>query len=384
MGSLKNEEFTNRLQAVQELCRKNGLDAVLVFGSEAEPANLRYLSDYWPSFECGAVFVPAEGEPALLIGPESLTFATARSRIGNICRLLSFRESSQPRYPGTALHSFEDVLAEFSTVPIKRLGVAGFSIMPFPVALELETAMKWREIVNVDKLLQDMRSVKSPAEIEVMRRAYRITETGLKAVLDNIRPGLNEIEVVAEAEYAMLKAGAEATAFPVWCCSGSNSNQAISRPTERKIGPGEIIQVCIGARVDGYCSSIGRGIILGRAEKRYEDVISVAVEAENLVIDSLRAGISAREVTRKRDIFLKGRGYGDFILYGPCHGTGLMECEAPWMESNSTWDLREGMFFSVDTFLQGDGYGVRLEDGVLIKQNGVEQFSNLSRTLIRI
>jgi len=111
MSILNQQEFDRRIQAAREAVRKNNLDAIMIFSTESEPAGVRYFSDYWPSFETTAVLVPADGDAALLIGPESLTYASSRSKISRIIQLMDFRESSQPDYPGSKLPKWEDVVA---------------------------------------------------------------------------------------------------------------------------------------------------------------------------------------------------------------------------------------------------------------------------------
>ena len=91
MPILSSQEFARRIAAAQDAVRKNKLDAILVFATESEPAAVRYFADYWPSFETTAVMIPAEGDPALIIGPESLTYATSRSKIPEIIQMMDFR-----------------------------------------------------------------------------------------------------------------------------------------------------------------------------------------------------------------------------------------------------------------------------------------------------
>ena len=96
-------EFKSRIDKVQKILKNDTLDAVLVFSTESEPAGVRYFADYWPSFETTGVLIPREGSPSLLIGPESMTYSKAHSKLENIIRMKDFRESSQPDYPGTKL-----------------------------------------------------------------------------------------------------------------------------------------------------------------------------------------------------------------------------------------------------------------------------------------
>ena len=113
MSILKQSDFDNRIEAAREIVKKNKLDAIVVFSTECEPAQVRYFADYWPSFETAAVLIPAKGDPALVIGPESLTYASMRTRIPEIIQIMDFRESSQPDYPGSTLPRWEDIVSEY-------------------------------------------------------------------------------------------------------------------------------------------------------------------------------------------------------------------------------------------------------------------------------
>ncbi|MEI3003693.1 MAG: aminopeptidase P family N-terminal domain-containing protein [Victivallales bacterium] len=99
MASIPKQEYFDRIAKLQANMKKAGLDACLVHGTESDFANVRYLTEYWPTFEQAGVFVPAEGEAILLIGPESLKYAQGRSVVPNIMQLLVYRESAEPDYP---------------------------------------------------------------------------------------------------------------------------------------------------------------------------------------------------------------------------------------------------------------------------------------------
>ena len=385
MRQIPNEEFRERIKRIQNELAKRDLDALITFGNEAEPQNVRYLSDYWPAFETASVLVPVEGDPILVIGPESETFARGWSTIEKIRRVLVYRESSEPEYPGEKLISFEELFDEASKGKgIARLGIVGYSIMPVPMYEAMRKAMKGKKIVRADDILINMRMIKSENEIKLMREAYRLSAIGMEASLKAAKPGITELQLIAEAEYAMRANGAEATGFPVWCLSGPNTTHAIGRSSHRKIKKGEMVQLCIGARVGGYSSSISRAFTLGHMSDEVKKLIKIGLEAEKKTIEVMKAGIVAKEVALQVKELVEKRGYGDYLLYGPCHGTGLLECEHPWIEENSDWELEENMVFSVDTFLKNDKMGLRLEDGVRITRNGVEELSNYRREIICI
>lgn len=373
---IPDSEFTERIRRTQKAMAEKELDVLLAFSTESEPALVRYFSDYWPSFETAAVLIPAEGEPALLIGPESRTYAEARSKIGRILQLMDFRESSQPEYPGSRLPTWGDVFSEYRA---RKLGLAGWHMFPQTIYANLAQGLGGGEIVKADEVVRSVMISKSPAELNCLRESARISELGLKALLEGIRPGMTEVQVVSLAIAAMLNEGAEATGYPVWCCSGPHSRQAISRPTHRVIGKGEVVQICVGAKVAGYSSSIGRPLVLGSCSDSLRRFLQVGCEAEEMTIGLMEAGRPAGEVARRVHAFITQQGYGETILYGPAHGCGQMECEHPFVETSSAFTLAEHMAFQVDVFLADAERGFRWEDAIIVRRGKAEQLSSLRR-----
>ena len=376
---LTKQEFADRVARAQAAIAPTDLDAVLVFSTESEPAGVRYFSDYWPSFETAGVLSPRSGEAALIIGPESLTYASSRSVLPNVIQVMDFRESSQPDYPGSTHPDWKKIFGMFN---VKKLGITGFHMFPYTIMMNVIEALGGIDkIVDADALLRPVTMKKSPLELECLRKAAKISELGFKAILENIKPGMTEVELCGIATQAMLSNGAEATGYPVWCCSGPNSNQAISRPTLRKVQCGEIIHFSIGAKVEGYSASIGRPVVLGKCPAEMKDFLQVGLDALNMTFDTVRAGVNAGAAATKIHDFIRSKGYGDAILYGPAHGCGQMECEYPFLETSSTYTLEENMTFMADMFLHRGDMGFRWEDGMIVKNGPAEQLSSYGRQL---
>ena len=380
MPILTSQEFARRMQSAQDIVRQNNLDAILVFSTESEPASVRYFSDYWPSFETAAVLIPADGQPALIIGPESLTFASSRSRITNIIQLMDFRESSQPDYPGSTLPKWGDVVSQYR---LKKVGLCGWYLFPYAMMTELAAALGGiANVIPADSLIRPLFMKKSALEVECLKASAKASEAGFKAILENIKPGMTEAELCGIATAAMTAAGAECTGYPIWCCSGPNSNQAISRPTMRQIQCGEIVHFSIGAKVEGYSSSIGRPVVLGHCPDDIRKFLQVGLDAANLTFDVMRAGVKSGDAAQQVHDFIKAQGYGDAILYGPAHGCGQMECEYPFLETSSEYMLEADMTFMQDMFLHRPGVGFRWEDGLLVRAEGpAEMLSSFGRQI---
>jgi len=322
------------------------------------------------------VALAQKGDPILLIGPESLTFAQTRSKIPTIHQVLQYRESAEPDYPGVPLSSFEQVFAALvGRARIKRIGIAGMAVMPATVYLALKEAARAAEVVRADDLLVSMRAIKSKNELTLMREAFRISEIATEKVLQEMKPGMTEQQVVGIAQGAMYANGAEYEGHPTYVLSGIHTTHAIGRPAPKVLKKGEMIQLNIGALVGGYSSSVGRPVCFGKMPKKMRELVEVGLEAHYVTMDLMKAGVPAKEVVLKFEEFVKGKGYGDYLLYGPCHAIGLMEVEPPWMESTSEFPLEENMTYQVDTFLYGGQYGLRWEDGVRVTKSGIEMLS---------
>ncbi|MDY3249872.1 MAG: Xaa-Pro peptidase family protein [Candidatus Choladocola sp.] len=390
MIRISDEEFKERVRKTQIRMKEEGLDILFAYGNEAEPQYVRYYSDYWPSFESAGVLIPSEGEPVLLIGPESETFAGHVSRIKEIRKILVFRESSEPEYPGAKLETFDSVMKEVCRgKSIKKIGLAGGCLITHVIFEALNKSLPRLgnpELVKADLLVAKLRADKSSDEIACMKEAYRITQKAMKAVVENVHVGMTENQLKGIAMSVIYQEGGEGEAYPFWILTGKNSNQAISRCRNKTIQKGDLIQIQIGARYEGYASTMGRAIVMGKASPEQRAMIEAALEAQAAILKTAKAGVNASEVSRVHYETLKKRGFDSCILYGPCHGTGLMEGEYPWIESNSDYLLEENMTFCTCVYL-GDNNsetGIRIEDGFLVTLDGTESFSDYRREVIEI
>jgi Xaa-Pro aminopeptidase len=383
--TIPKQEFYDRIAKFQANIKAAGLDACLVHASESDMANVRYLSEYWPTFEASAVFVPAEGEAVLLVGPESEIYAAHRSVFTNIERMIEYRESAEPECPGMTFKSYRDIVAKYTKKgKIKKLGIVGWSITPLPVYMSVREQFPDIELVKADITLLPLRFVKSENELNCMRRAYAIAELAVEAIINEIQPGMTELQVIGIAQREIYKHGGEYEGHSLYCFCGASTNNAISRPTHNKIIKNEVIQLNIGARVSGYSSSVGLPVSIGPLPERKKKLIDFGLEAHFKTIEMMGSGKPAGSVVRDYEAWVKSRGCEKYMLYGPCHAIGMMEVEQPWMESTSNYDLQNNMTFQVDTFFYDHDFGLRWENGVIIKENGVEKLSSRFMKFIEI
>jgi len=378
-------EYKERIEKIQNILKQRSIDILVVFGTDSEPHNLIYLSNYWPQFETSSVVIPSDGSPVLVIGPESKTFAKDFSLIKKIFQVIEHRESSEPNYPDQKLDTYGEIFNfVLNGSKIKRIGISGISIIALPVYEAIVNSSKSAEIIRADDILINLRMKKSKNEVELMKQSSKITLKAFEAGLSNIKPGMEEVEVSGFIVGEMFKNKAENFAYSPYVLSGQRTNQAISRASHKVILKNEPIQFSFGCRYGNYASSIGRPLCVGKMPKKYRELTSIGIEAQELVISTLKPHIQAKEVFKKYWNFLNSKSYSNYFLYGPCHGTGVMECEHPFLESDSNYLLEEGMAFQIDIFLGNDEFGLRFEDGVFITSNGIEVFNNKYREVIEL
>jgi Xaa-Pro aminopeptidase len=385
MLAIPNSEYTRRIKRFQENIRAAGLDAALVHANEADFANVRYLSEYWPTFEAAGVFVPAEGAPVLIIGPESEAYARTRSKIKQIALMVEYRESAEPEYPGIPVAHFKDVVKmAMPGKKLRKLGLVGYSVMPLPVYHSLCSELPKVELIKADDTLISLRINKSANEIKLAKRAYEISEIAVGAILNEIKPGMTELQVIGIAQREIYQHGGEYEGHALYCFCGPATKHAISRPTHNTIKKNEVIQLNIGARVGGYSSSVGLPISIGKLPARKKRLVEFGLEAHFKTMELMKAGKPAADVVREYEAFVEQRGFKQYMLYGPCHGIGMMEVERPWMESTSTYALEENMTFQVDTFFYDKDFGLRWENGVRVTKKGVDRQSEKYMKIVEV
>ncbi|OHB58859.1 MAG: hypothetical protein A2Y12_00380 [Planctomycetes bacterium GWF2_42_9] len=378
------DEYLRRIEKASNLITKAGLDALIANSNEADFANVRYFSGFWPLFEVGGVAIAANGKAALMVGPESEEFAHSWSPVNNIHRMREYRESADPQFPGGSFNAFSDVFESIGVKNPKKIGIAGWLVTSVDLYQSIQKAFPNAEIIKADNIVTELRQIKSEAEIACLKEAFRISELAVDAVLSRIKPGMTELQVVGIAQEAIYANGGEYEAHALYLFGGANTNNAISRPRYNIIEKGKIIQLNLGARYSGYSPSIGIPFCIGKMNARQKELVQFGLDAHFKTREWLKAGIVAGEVAKKFEAYFKEKGYAANYLYGPCHGLGMLEVEKPWIETTSEYKLQENMTFQIDTFVRDKEFGLRWETGCVIKENGIELLSDKISGIIEI
>ena len=370
------EEFKQRVANAAKLVQQKGLDVLVVNGSEADYADTRYFSNFWPVFERVGVAIAANGEYTLMVGPESQVFAGDFSWMDKIAVVYQYRESANPAYPELKSETFKDVFT--------KMGVTGENIK-IGVAAKLNTNCVQFEGIRecypkasiewADDIMLALRRIKSDNEIACIREAARITDLATKAVMAELKPGKTELELVGVAQKCIYENGAEYEGLPRYCFAEKSTRHAISRSSYKVIQEGDIVQLNLSAKICGYSPSIGLPVCCGKLSPEKRELVQFGLDAHYWTEEHLKPGILASQVAKDFIKFYEKNGKRANYFYGPCHGTGLIEVEAPWMETSSDYELMPNMTFQIDTFVTSPTFGLRWEKPIAITKDGCQNLA---------
>ena len=235
-------------------------------------------------------------------------------------------------------------------------------------------------LTPADGLVESLRTVKEPAEIELITRAAQMCDAAFEHLLGVIKAGMTEEEVAWELERFLREMGSQPLPFDVIVASGPNSALPHARPTNRPIGPGEPVLIDFGARVDGYSSDISRTICLGPADGTYKKVYGTVLAAQLAAINGIKAGVSGQQADAvAREVIIKA-GYGDNFGHGLGHGLGLAIHEAPRLGPSAETVLTDGKVFTIEPGIYLPGWGgVRIEDTVVMECGRIRVLSQAGK-----
>ena len=231
----------------------------------------------------------------------------------------------------------------------------------------------------------ELRKIKSENELNCIREGFRIIEKATDEVIRQLKPGLTELQMVGVAQKVIYEEGAEYEGLPMYVFSEESTRHAISRSRYRTIGKGDIVQLNLSAKIDGYSPSIGLPVIMGKLEGERRNIVEFCLKAHEWTEKQIKAGVVASQIAKDFYKLYEENGMKERFVYGPCHGTGMIEVEAPWMETISDYPLEENMTFQIDTFISGPTFGCRWEKGIAVTKDGCESMTDyLKKGIIEI
>ena len=244
------------------------------------------------------------------------------------------------------------------------------------------------EIDDSDALsiaIDALRIVKTQDEIDKIIKAQRIAEAAFEDVLNFIKPGVTEREVGLHLDYYMLSHGAEALSFDTIAVSGPNTSLCHGVPTDRPVKEGEFVLMDYGATYDGYHSDMTRTVCVGKPTEKMEEVYAIVLDAQLKALAAIKPGALGSDIDGIARKVITDAGYGDAFGHSLGHGVGMNIHETPNAGPSSKHVFRENMIVTVEPGIYlPDEFGVRIEDFVIIRENGCENMTLAKKNLISL
>jgi len=231
-------------------------------------------------------------------------------------------------------------------------------------------------------MVESLREVKEAGERRAIAAAAGLADTALRAALERGLAGRTERDFARDLENEIRRAGAEGPSFPSIVAAGAHGALPHAEPRDAEIPPGTLVVVDWGARVDGYCSDCTRTFATGELDPQAAEIYALVQRAQRVGLDAVRAGRTGREVDAAARDLIAEAGHGERCGHGLGHGVGLEVHEGPRLSKAGSDRLRAGSVVTVEpgVYLPGR-FGVRIEDLVVVGEEGPEILSSLSKEL---
>jgi Xaa-Pro aminopeptidase len=359
---VNTNEFANRRANLLPVLKQSRTDAFL---TTALP-NVHYLSGFTGSN--GAVLVTDE-RALLFTDPRYQTQAPEESD----CEVKIIK--------GSVLHG---VFTWVRRLNIKTLAVEQ-NRLSFQEFQHLESAAPKLRLRPLPNVVEQLRTVKSPAEIATIRASVELNSKALQQALKRFKHKMTEVDLAAEIEYRMRHLGAEGTAFETIVASGPRTALPHAHPTSHCLQVDELLLVDMGARVAGYASDMTRTFAIGKLGPKAKRMYKAVLESQLAAIDAVKPGVTSATVDRAARAVLRGYGLDKLFIHSTGHGLGLEIHEAPRLGRKDSTKLAPGMAITIEpgVYLEGVG-GVRIEDTVVVTENGCDVLTPTSKELVTL
>lgn len=247
---------------------------------------------------------------------------------------------------------------------------------------KISAGLVWMPIS--DKIY-DIRMIKDDAELSCIAAAAKLADSAFSYILTRIAPGRTEREIALELEYHMKQNGAEGLSFETIAASGVRSAMPHGTATEKKIEKNDFLTLDFGCKYKGYCSDMTRTVAVGKASDKQKEIYETVLSAQNAALRELTAGVPANVVDSVARNFIKDAGYGKYFGHGLGHSVGLKVHEKPSLSPKCGDVLLAGELMTVEPGIYIENFGgVRIEDLVVIREDGYENLVSSPKELIEL
>ena len=350
----------SRIDKVRNKLTELNVDALLV----TESKNLRYLANFTGS--AGVAIITAT--ESYFVTDFRYTEQATEQAVG-----FNIRIHKQP-----IMAEVNEILNENNVTKI-AIEANQMNVATYLQIKELFTA----EIVETQGLVEKIREIKEPDELASIKAACEITDQSFDHILKFIKPGVTELEVANELEAFLKSKGASAMSFDTIVASGVRSSMPHGVASNKVIEDGDMITLDWGCYYNGYSSDMTRTIAVGKVDPELEKIYHIVLEAHERVNSSAKAGMTGKEIDALARDYITEQGYGEYFGHSTGHGLGLDVHELPAISVKNDEPVKAGMVITNEPgiYIPGLG-GVRIENDLIVTEDGVESTNNSPKHLI--
>ncbi len=272
---------------------------------------------------------------------------------------------------------------------VKRLRLKSLAFEQNRISFEdysqLKEYAKTLRLKAVAGLVETLRAVKSEAEIAAIRRSVTLNSEALGQSLRHFKPSMSENDLAAEIEYRMRRLGAEAPSFETIVASGQRTALPHARPTQARIQGDELLLIDMGATVAGYASDMTRTHAVGKLDAKQQRMYRAVLESQLAALAAVKPGVTCASVDRAARDVLRGFGWDKLFVHSTGHGLGLEIHERPRVGRKEKTKLVAGMVITIEPGVYQENFGgVRIEDTVVVTDNGCEVLTPTAKELLTL
>jgi len=236
---------------------------------------------------------------------------------------------------------------------------------------------------TLNKTINNLRIIKSDEEIAFISEAQKITEKAYNKFLNSVKVGASERELALELEYLIKRYGAEDISFDLITITGKNTSLPHGVPSDTLVSEGDFFTMDIGAVYKGYHSDMTRTVAVKSCSDYQREIYDIVYKAQIAALNNVKSGVKASDIDKTARDIITEAGYGKNFGHSTGHGVGLNIHEKPVVSSKSETILSENMVITVEPGIYLENrFGVRIEDMVLVKNDGYINFATLAKELI--
>jgi len=236
------------------------------------------------------------------------------------------------------------------------------------------------ELIDVSDPIIDARNIKDDKEVDVMKKACDIASKVAEDITDFIEPGIKEYEIAAELSCRMKKMGATGDAFETISSSGPNTAEPHYTCGEKEVEEGDFVLLDFGALYKQYRSDITRTYVVGSASEKQKKMYDTVLRAQKSALDMIEPGVKGTEVHNAAAEVIDSAEFKGKFIHGLGHSLGLSTHDGSGLNPSIDITLEPGMVFTVEPGIYISGYGgVRIEDDIVVTEDGFEYLTNADK-----